>query len=210
MTPFQTERVKLYVTGLVLLSPQTVSLFFARSWWSSNPFPNQFSSWKQQRINLEKISVNTFLLALWVELAHPNVSGAPKHIKKGRKPHVQEVELRKEGMGLPFFGCSQLLDQLSCNKSITSLRDHNRGGNWIWFMPSTCSHPTFHIGYGQGLTSCGLRRMFYGLSLQALTGSWKIHRHCPFMCAERCVCERRSYKVLSKREVCISEKKREI
>lgn len=33
---------------------------------------------------------------------------------------MQKVELRKEGMGLPFFGSSKLLDQLSCKKLIIS------------------------------------------------------------------------------------------
>lgn len=64
------------------------------------------------------------------------------------------------------------------------------------------------MSYGQGLTPRVLRRMFYGLNLQA--ESWKIHRHYSLLCVGIHVYERISYTALSKREACISEENREI
>lgn len=159
------------------------------------PFPDLNSSHKPGRqLTWEKCEY----FSAWIELAQPNISWAPKHVKRRKAPGAEKGVKERRNV-FAFFFWQQL---------INSFRDHIRDGNWIWFVPSAQSHPISHISYGQGFTPRVLRRMFYGLSPEA--ESWKIHRHYSLLCIGIHVYEKISYTALSKREAYVSKENREI
>lgn len=121
------ERVKLYDIALGLLSPKIIPLVLCEIWWSSDSFLNQFSSQNQQRSNLEKNKCEYFSAGFVSWTVSPKCLLSTKVYKEKRKVSHAGNWVKKEGMGLISSGSNELLDQLSCNKSITSLREKGTG-----------------------------------------------------------------------------------